>query len=74
MQIPAVTKIDRRLHLGSLVFGAGWGIAGICPGPAVVLAGTGSIDALVFLTAMLLARVFTRNCKGVDERLAVSRR
>lgn len=54
MQIPAVTDIDGRLLLGSLVFGVGWGIAGICPGPALVLTGTGSIDAVVFLTAMLL--------------------
>ncbi len=54
MQIPAVTKIDSRLLLGSLVFGVGWGVAGICPGPAVVLAGTGSIDALVFLATMLV--------------------
>lgn len=54
MQIPAVTDIDSRLLLGSLVFGVGWGIAGICPGPALVLTGTGSIDAVVFLAAMLL--------------------
>ncbi|WP_394808918.1 DUF6691 family protein [Nitrosomonas sp.] len=54
MQIPAVTKIDSRLLLGSLVFGVGWGVAGICPGPAVVLAGTGSIDVLVFLATMLV--------------------
>lgn len=35
MQIPTITKIDGRLLLGNLVFGVGWGIAGICPGPAV---------------------------------------
>lgn len=61
MQIPAVTKIDGRLFLGSLVFGVGWGVAGICPGPAVVLAGTGSIDALVFLIAMLLGMGIYQN-------------
>lgn len=64
MQIPAVTKIDSRLLLGSLVFGVGWGIAGICPGPAVVLAGTGSIDALVFLIAMLLGMNIYQNLQG----------
>lgn len=64
MQIPAVTKIDGRLLLGSLVFGVGWGIAGICPGPAVVLAGTGSIDALVFLVAMLLGMGIYQNLQG----------
>lgn len=54
MNIPAVTKIDSHLLLGSLVFGIGWGIAGICPGPALVLVGTGSTEALIFLIAMLL--------------------
>lgn len=53
MQIPAATKIDSRLLLGSLMFGIGWGIAGICPGPALVLIGTGNSDAVVFLAAML---------------------
>ncbi len=64
MQIPAVTKIDSRLLLGSLVFGIGWGIAGICPGPSVVLAGTGSIEALVFLAAMLLGMGIYQNLQG----------
>jgi uncharacterized membrane protein YedE/YeeE len=54
MQIPASTQIDRRLLLGSLLFGIGWGIAGICPGPALVLVGSGSLDAIIFLVAMLL--------------------
>lgn len=54
MQIPASTKIDRRLLLGSLLFGIGWGIAGICPGPALVLVGSGNLDAIIFLVAMLL--------------------
>lgn len=54
MQIPAAAKIDKRLLMGSLLFGMGWGIAGICPGPALVLLGSGSEQAIVFLIAMLL--------------------
>jgi uncharacterized membrane protein YedE/YeeE len=54
MQIPASTQIDRHLLLGSLMFGIGWGIAGICPGPALVLVGSGNLDAIIFLVAMLL--------------------
>lgn len=54
MQIPVSTQIDRRLLLGSLLFGIGWGIAGICPGPALVLVGSGNLDAIIFLAAMLL--------------------
>jgi hypothetical protein len=45
--------IDKRLVLGSLTFGVGWGLSGICPGPAIVLLGIGSIKGLVFVLAML---------------------
>ena len=53
MQIPTSRTIDKRLVLGSLTFGIGWGLAGICPGPAMVLLGTGSIKGLIFVLAML---------------------
>ena len=51
--LPTPRRIDRRLIFGSLVFGVGWGLAGICPGPALVLAGTGSAKGLAFLAAMI---------------------
>ncbi|HTD07006.1 YeeE/YedE family protein [Undibacterium sp.] len=54
MQWPAATQIDRRLVIGSLTFGIGWGLAGICPGPALVLLGTEAGKALIFVAAMLL--------------------
>jgi uncharacterized membrane protein YedE/YeeE len=50
---PAATRIDARLALGSLAFGAGWGLAGFCPGPALVAASAGVSEALVFVAAML---------------------
>lgn len=53
LHVPANPRIDKRLVLGSLVFGVGWGIAGFCPGPAIVSVGTGQIKALVFVLAML---------------------
>ena len=53
VRLPGARKVDRRLLVGSLVFGAGWGLAGICPGPALVLAGQASAKGLVFLAAML---------------------
>ncbi|MFZ6842984.1 DUF6691 family protein [Undibacterium sp. RuTC16W] len=53
LMIPASTSIDRRLIIGSLLFGAGWGLAGICPGPAMVLLGAGVAKGLVFVIAML---------------------
>jgi uncharacterized protein len=53
VRLESARRIDRRLVTGSLVFGVGWGLAGICPGPALVLAGQASAKGLVFLAAML---------------------
>jgi len=53
MTLPARRTLDRRLVVGSLVFGIGWGLAGFCPGPAVVALGAGKLKALVFVLAMI---------------------
>ena len=53
MQIPIKRELDSRLIGGSLLFGIGWGIAGICPGPAVSILLTGHWQAFVFMLAML---------------------
>ena len=53
LKLPAATRIDRRLVLGSVLFGAGWGLSGFCPGPAVVALGMGLPKALCFVLAML---------------------
>ena len=53
MGLPSVKVIDRRLVMGSLAFGAGWGLAGFCPGPALVALGTLDARAVVFVAAML---------------------
>jgi uncharacterized membrane protein YedE/YeeE len=50
---PRATAIDRRLVIGSLVFGAGWGLAGFCPGPALASIGTGRGEPLLFVLAMV---------------------
>ena len=53
MHLPTATRIDRRLVLGSLAFGAGWGLAGFCPGPALASLATGAVQPLIFCAAML---------------------
>jgi uncharacterized membrane protein YedE/YeeE len=53
MHLPTRRDIDKRLVTGSLLFGAGWGLAGFCPGPALVSLGTGNPKAVVFVLAML---------------------
>jgi hypothetical protein len=50
---PQPTAIDRPLVLGGMLFGLGWGLAGICPGPALVALAAGWGDAAIFVAAML---------------------
>ncbi|CAG9201241.1 GENE II AND X PROTEINS [Burkholderia gladioli] len=54
ISLPSATRIDRRLLAGSTVFGMGWGLAGFCPGPALVSAGGGQLEAMLFVVAMLV--------------------
>jgi len=51
--LPETTTIDRRLVGGSMLFGIGWGLVGLCPGPALAVAGLGDAKALGFVAAML---------------------
>lgn len=51
---PAARQIDRRLVLGGLTFGVGWGLAGYCPGPALASLATGGTQPLIFTAAMLV--------------------
>lgn len=50
--LPARRAIDRRLVVGAGLFGVGWGLAGFCPGPSLVAAGSGGLTALIFVAAM----------------------
>ncbi len=52
-QLPTKRRIDARLLTGSVLFGIGWGLAGFCPGPALVSAGTLASKSMLFLLAML---------------------
>jgi uncharacterized membrane protein YedE/YeeE len=54
MRLPAKSPITPRLAGGSVAFGIGWGLAGFCPGPALVAVGMGLRPALVFVAAMLV--------------------
>lgn len=52
---PTSAPVDRRLLLGSAVFGIGWGLAGFCPGPALVSLGLAAPGTLAFVAAMVAA-------------------
>jgi uncharacterized membrane protein YedE/YeeE len=53
MKLPTASAIDARLVGGSLLFGIGWGIAGFCPGPALVALGLGQGKAALFVLSMV---------------------
>lgn len=57
IEIPTNRTIDTRLILGGVLFGAGWGIGGFCPGPALVALGSGMGEAGIFVAAMLMGMV-----------------
>jgi hypothetical protein len=57
MRLPTATHIDRRLVLGGLAFGAGWGLAGFCPGPALASLATGGAKVMIFTGAMVAGMV-----------------
>lgn len=52
ISLPTSTQIDKKLIIGSILFGIGWGIAGVCPAPAITLIGLGYIEAWYFIGAM----------------------
>ncbi len=53
MRIPTRQDLDKPLIFGSLGFGVGWGLAGFCPGPALVALGAGEAKAVIFVVSML---------------------
>lgn len=53
LHLPTAKDIDKRLIIGGLLFGAGWGLAGFCPGPGIVTMASGEPKAAVFVVAMI---------------------
>lgn len=58
--LPTKQEIDARILAGPAIFGIGWGLAGICPGPAFTTLGVGSMQGALFVAAMLVGMVGTR--------------
>ena len=54
LNFPKNSKIDKNLVIGGIIFGAGWGLVGICPAPALLLLGRGMWEGVVFVIAMLV--------------------
>lgn len=69
LHLPTSSDIDKRLLVGGLMFGVGWGLAGFCPGPALVSLGTGEPKAAVFVLAMLAGMVLFELAERRSQRV-----
>jgi hypothetical protein len=70
--LPVRRQIDRSLVLGALIFGAGWGLSGFCPGPALTSAGFGEPRVWVFIAAMLAGMMMYRLRGGAARAAAAT--
>ncbi|MBA4328062.1 MAG: hypothetical protein C0428_07530 [Polaromonas sp.] len=70
LHLPKSKDIDKRLVIGGLTFGAGWGLAGFCPGPGIVSMASGEMKAALFVAAMVVGMVIFE----VVERTGLRRR
>jgi uncharacterized membrane protein YedE/YeeE len=68
--LPTAKELDARVIIGPAIFGIGWGLAGLCPGPAFTALGTGSVAGIGFVAAMLIGMVSAR---WLASRQAVAR-
>lgn len=68
LHLPQRRDIDRPLVVGALLFGAGWGLAGFCPGPALVSMGAGNLKAVVFVAAMVAGMLVFELLDGARHR------
>jgi len=63
-------RLDPALIIGSLMFGAGWGLAGLCPGPAIASISWGGLQGAVFLGSMVLGMAVAPRLRGgLESRL-----
>lgn len=70
LRLPTATRIDRRLVLGGLTFGVGWGLAGYCPGPALASLAQGGTKPLLFFIAMLAGMALFELLESIKSKSA----
>jgi uncharacterized membrane protein YedE/YeeE len=69
-QVPTKTEITKALIIGSILFGAGWGIGGFCPGPAITSLASFNPSVILFVGSMLLGMLLF---KWLDKKLKINR-
>ncbi|RJG19171.1 DUF6691 family protein [Massilia cavernae] len=74
MRLPTASRVDRRLVVGGLAFGLGWGLAGFCPGPALASLAAGGAKPAIFTAAMaagmMMFELFERAASVRASRIA----
>lgn len=73
LQLPTSRDIDKPLVVGALIFGAGWGLAGFCPGPGIVSMASGEVKGLVFVVAMLAGMLLFKLIDEAGHKRRVAR-
>lgn len=67
-QIPGNRTIDKRLAIGAILFGIGWGLVGLCPGPAITALLIGGIPTVIFLGAMIAGMIIFEGFNRIQNR------
>lgn len=67
---PADPKLGHDLVVGSVLFGAGWGLAGLCPGPTVASISFGGVSNILFIIAMLAGMLAAPKVRGMIDKVA----
>lgn len=70
LRLPTATRLDRRLLVGGLAFGVGWGLAGFCPGPALASLLSGGAKPAIFTLAMVAGMIGFELAERVSARRA----
>jgi uncharacterized membrane protein YedE/YeeE len=71
LPVAGSSPVDRRLVIGSAIFGLGWGLGGFCPGPALANLGALRAETLLFVPAMAIGMLLAQRLFGVDRPRAV---
>jgi uncharacterized membrane protein YedE/YeeE len=69
---PARARVDAPLVAGAAIFGVGWGLAGYCPGPAIVALGSGKLAPFLFVGAMVLGMLLVDGLRGLTQKTDAS--
>jgi uncharacterized membrane protein YedE/YeeE len=69
MSLPTKVQLDSKLISGAALFGVGWGLAGICPGPAITSLAFGNLDIVIFIASMVSGSLLAKSVTAPSPRI-----